>query len=332
MKRPLTTSAGATRPRPSSSSSTGSEDGGAYVRTDDGTSLFYTDRGKEEPALALCDGILCDGFIWKYLEPHFAARTRVVHLHYRGHGRSGPPGDPDNIGLDAHADDLVQVLDAADVSRAVIVGHSMGVQVALETAQLHPDRVAGLILCCGAAGRVLATFHSSGLLKTLFPSLLDAVSRRPDVARAIWTRFPADLGFQAARLMGEVHRGRMRREDLIPYLEQMVKVDFSLFTRMLAKVDQHTAEAFLPHVTVPTLILVGERDTFTPPAVGYAMADKIPGAEILVLPEGSHAALLEHPDLVNDRIEQFLRTRLGWNGGPGARPSGPLAPEGRGLG
>lgn len=306
----MRTSAGGTSPTTSSPSGTRSADGGAYVRTADGTSIFYTDRGQGRPALALCDGILCDGFIWKYLEPHFAERHRVLHMHYRGHGRSGPPGDPDAIGLDAHADDLAQVLAAAGVDGAVIAGHSMGVQVALEAFRLHRERVRGLILCCGAAGRVLATFHSSGLLKTLFPSLLDVVTKSPDFARAIWTRFPADLGFQLARLMGEVHRARMRREDLLPYLQQMVKVDFSLFTRMLARVDQHTAEAMLPSIDVPTLILVGERDTFTPPAVGYAMADKIPGAEILVLPEGSHAALLEHPDLVNERIEKFLRERL----------------------
>lgn len=303
----MTTSAGATSP---TANSPPGADGGAYVRTSDGTSIFYTDRGKGQPALALCDGILCDGFIWKYLEPHFEGQTRVLHMHYRGHGRSGPPGDPDAIGLDAHADDLAQVLAAAGVDGAVIAGHSMGVQVALEAFRLHRSRVRGLILCCGAAGRVLATFHSSGLLKTLFPSLLDVVAKSPDFARAIWTRFPADLGFQAARLMGEVHRGRMRREDLLPYLQQMVKVDFSLFTRMLAKVDQHTAEAMLPTIDVPTLILVGERDTFTPPAVGYAMADRIPGAEILVLPEGSHAALLEHADLVNERVEKFLRERF----------------------
>ena len=108
----------------------------------------------------------------------------------------------------------------------------------------------------------------------------------------------------------------------MPYLQQMVKVDFSLFTRMLAKVDQHTAEDLLPRITVPTLILVGERDTFTPPAVGYAMADRIPGAEILVLAEGSHAALLEHADETNQRVETFLRERLDWEpptGDPGSR-------------
>jgi pimeloyl-ACP methyl ester carboxylesterase len=283
---------------------------GEYCRADDGTSLYYTDRGSGEPALALCDGILCDGFIWKYVEPHFAAKNRVVHMHYRGHGRSGPPGDPDRIGLDAHADDLVCVLDRAGVDRAVILGHSMGAQVALETFRLYPERVAGLVLCCGAAGRVLATFHSNGLLKQFFPALLDGVTRRPEFARAIWSRLPADLGFQIARLMGEVHRARMRREDLVPYLQHMVKVDFSLFTRMLARVDQHSAEDLLPHVTVPTLILVGERDTFTPPAVGYKMADAIPGAEIFVLPEGSHAGLLEHPEETNRRIEDFLRRRV----------------------
>lgn len=284
----------------------------AWVRTDDGTSIYYTVRGSGAPALALCDGILCDGFIWKYLEPHFAARTTVVHFHYRGHGQSGPPGDPDRIGLDAHADDLIAALRSAGRGgeRVVLVGHSMGVQVALETYRLYPGHVAALVLCCGAAGRVLDTFHSSGLLKSLFPSLQNQVARRPDLARAIWTRVPAGLAFQVARLSGEVDRKNIRREDLLPYLQNMVKVDFSLFTRMLARVDAHTAEDLLPDISVPTLIVVGERDTFTPPAVAHKMAEVIPDAEVVVLPGGSHAALIEQPQLLNEKLERFLADRV----------------------
>ncbi|MBI2894478.1 MAG: alpha/beta hydrolase [Deltaproteobacteria bacterium] len=284
----------------------------AWVRTGDGTSIYFTVRGTGAPVLALCDGILCDGFIWKYLEPHFSARTTVVHLHYRGHGLSGPPGDPDRIGLEAHADDLISALGAAGngSDRVVVLGHSMGVQVALETYRRYPDHVAGLVLCCGAAGRVLDTFHSNGLLKSLFPSLLQQVNRRPDLARAIWTRVPADLAFQLARLSGEVNRKNIRREDLLPYLRNMVKVDFSLFTRMLARVDAHTAEDMLGSIAVPTLIVVGEKDTFTPPSVAHRMAEAIKGSEVLVLPGGSHAALIELPQMLNERIERFLDDRV----------------------
>ena len=60
----------------------------------DGTRLYVRERaGPGELTTILCDGICCDGYIWKYLWDDLAPLTRLCHWHYRGHGRSGPPRD-----------------------------------------------------------------------------------------------------------------------------------------------------------------------------------------------------------------------------------------------
>src|SRR5262245_44034035 len=110
----------------------------AYAVSRDGTPLFYESWGARDgrPALAFCDGIGCDGYVWRYLREDFAQRFSV-HSHYRGHGRTPAPADPSRVRIIDLADDLASVLDDAEVPRAVLVGHSMGVQVALETYRRH---------------------------------------------------------------------------------------------------------------------------------------------------------------------------------------------------
>ncbi len=73
----------------------------------------------------------------------------------------------------------------------------------------------------------------------------------------------------------------------------------------------HTAWDHLPHVDVPTLIIAGERDKFTPAWLSRKMAEHIPGAELMLVPLGTHTAPLEYRELVELRVERFLRDRLG---------------------
>ncbi|MGE0787979.1 MAG: alpha/beta fold hydrolase [Sandaracinaceae bacterium] len=276
-----------------------------FVSAKDGTRLFWGERG-EGPAIVLNDGIGCDGFAWKYLQPHLAADHRVVHWHYRAHGRSGLPVDVGRIDVPAHARDLLSVLDARQIDRAVLVGHSMGTQVALETYRLAPERVRGFILVCGSYGKVTATFHGSDVLKQVLPTIIDAVEKNQGLARALWGRIPAKLAFQLARFSKEVDALNIREDDFRPYMEHVSAMEPRLFLAMLRFAGEHTAEDILDRIDVPTLVIAAERDTFTPCPLAEHMAEAIPGAEIFVLRGASHAAPIEQPDAIQARIDDFL--------------------------
>lgn len=280
-----------------------------FATAGDGTRLFWGTRGEGMP-IVLNDGIGCDGFAWKYLLPHLAAEHRVIHWHYRAHGRSGLPVDPGRIDLPAHARDLISILDAHQVDRAVLIGHSMGTQVALETFRLAPERVRALVLVCGSYGKVTATFHGSDMLKQVLPAILDLVERRKGLARALWGRIPPKLAFHIARLSKEVDALSIREEDFLPYMEHVSMMDPSIFLAMLRHAGEHTAEDLLERVNVPTLVISAERDTFTPPMLAEHMANTIPDAELFVLRGASHAAPIEQPVAIQLRIDKFLRERV----------------------
>src|SRR5690606_18042411 len=157
--------------------------------------------------------------------PYLAQHYRVLHWNYRGHGRSGRPRDRARVGIRDHARDLLRVLDHAGLARAVLVGHSMGTQVCLETYREAPERAAGLVLICGSYGKITRTFHSTDALAKLLPVLLRLRESYPRLFRGLVARTPGGLAFAVARLAREIDPVRTRAEDMIPYFEHLAGMD-----------------------------------------------------------------------------------------------------------
>jgi pimeloyl-ACP methyl ester carboxylesterase len=279
----------------------------------DHTPIYYRVVGRADgPAVVFCDGIGCDGYVWKYLERELSATHRIVHFHYRGHGRTPPPRDPRNIDITDLADDLACVMDAAigDHSTAVLAGHSMGVQVALEAYRRHPKRVIGFLLLCGSYGTPLRTFKGKRTLEQVLPYVRFAVNRIPNIVANLWSRIiPTELAYTIATKF-ELNGELIRREDFFPYLQHMAKVDVRLFLNMLAAAGRHSARELLEHIEVPTLIVSGERDGFTPANLSEEMHRLIRNSELFVVADGSHTAPIERPGEVTTRIADFLRKQF----------------------
>jgi pimeloyl-ACP methyl ester carboxylesterase len=282
-----------------------------FVEATDGTRLFYEELGKGRPPVVLTDGIACDGFVWRYLAPRLAENHRVLHWHFRGHGRSGPPRDPARLSIEDLAQDLRRVCDELRVDRPVVAAHSMGVQVALEYYRQNPKDVAALVLMCGTFGRITTTFHGTDLLDRMLPGLSRGMRMFPGMARAVWGRVPAPMAFRIACVGRELDAENIQEEDFTRYWEHATLMDPEVFLPMLEHAGRHDARGFLGDVRVPTLVIAAENDTFTPMPLAEEMAGAIPEAELEVVEGASHAAPVEQPVLISDRIEDFLSSRLG---------------------
>ncbi len=270
----------------------------------DGTNIWYGTIG-EGPDVVLCDGFACDGFIWPFLIDDLIEKYRVVRWHYRGHGQSGEPRDPDRVSVEDLCDDLSGVLDALDIDSAIFMGHSMGVQVILQYYGLEPERVEALVPICGTFKRPLDTFHNHDHLNTLLPYLDRLVAWAPDKVQTFWeTVASSPLSLLASR--GEINARLVRTTDFAPYLEHVARMNVQTFVSMLSRLAEHSAEDILPTIEVPTLVVASEHDTFTPMSRSEEMVEMIPNAELLVLPGGTHIGPLELPATVNGAIEKFL--------------------------
>jgi len=254
----------------------------------------------------LCDGLVCDGYIYRYLWDDLSELLPVAHFHYRGHGRSGLPVDREQVDVPAHASDMNAVRDHLGDPDVVLVGHSLGTQVCLEAYRARPERVKALVLLCGSFGRITHTFKGSDVLSTVLPSVLTFSARHPRLLRALWARVPVRAAIKLGVLMGDIDPNKVRVEDVEPYFRHALHVDFQLFARMLREAGEHSAEDLLPRVAVPTLVVAGSKDTFTPPEVSVAMAESIPGARHWLIPGGSHILPLEERDALREVLRDFL--------------------------
>lgn len=280
----------------------------------DGTRLFVRSRmgpnGMAGVRTIFCDGILCEGFIWKYLWQQVSKITAVTHWNYRGHGRSGLPVDPERISLAAHAEDLMSVRQHEGDPPCVLVGHSMGTQVCLENYHLFPNNVRGLILICGSYGKVTSSFRGVPILDFVLPKVMELAEKRPELVRAFWSRIPPEIALKLALRAGDIDHERIHPEDMLPYLQHMTHVDFPLFLKMLRSAGDHTAEGYMSKINVPTLIIAGERDTFTPASLSSYMAETIPNSELVTIERGTHVAPIEQPEVVEGIIKDFLHRRV----------------------
>ena len=286
----------------------------------DGTQLAYGVHGDRGPWIVLVPGFGCPDNFWKYLLPPLARRFRVIVFDPRGLGLSGYPRKPgyrarnlrvEDFSIENHAQDVIAVMDAAGAGRAALIGHSMGGQVALEAYRSFRDRVSALVL-------LTAPFESP--TRTLYGRDLDAALRglsaaikllpRPAVLlwRAIFLARPAltHRGAQLARALGPLAKA----EDMASYYRHLAFLDPIVLMKMADAMRAHSAADVLPTIDVPTLIVAGDLDPFTPVSLARRMRDEIRDSELLVLEGASHGAVIEKPDDVNFAVTSFLERRL----------------------
>ncbi|MBI2375193.1 MAG: alpha/beta hydrolase [Deltaproteobacteria bacterium] len=278
----------------------------------DGTPLAFAAGGPEgSRAIVACNGLGVSTFFWDYVGRRYARDHHVVVWDYRGHGASGEPHRLQHIRMADIADDLARVMDANQIDRAVLLGHSLGCQVIFEFYRLFPDRVLGLVPILGAFGHAAETFIDPRVGRAALDIAYAIGTRAPEVINlAGRVALRSRVAWPFARLTGLVHRDMCRREDMDPYLEHLSRMNSRVFVEMARAAQDHDAGPWLGDIRCPTLVVAGERDLFTPRRLSLEMAQRIPNAELLEIPRGSHAALIEQPELINLRLEKFIHDRI----------------------
>jgi len=247
---------------------------------------------------------------WRYFTPRYTSERPVVSWEYRGHGGQPPPRDHRTASVAQFAEDAYAVWAASGVGPAVVAGLSFGVQVALELWRQHPAAVRGLVLMCGTPGHPLDRLSSAPALRRAAAAAVRAVGARSSLARPLLSTLGSPTGRKLAReiayLTGGARRGACPREVLEDLFAHVAALDPQLLAEVTASYLEHTAIDVLPTITVPTLIIAGDRDQLTPVAIAERMHREIPGSRLVVFSGHSHLVQVERPDDVHGEIDRFL--------------------------
>ena len=254
-----------------------------------GAKIYWDEVGEGEPLLLIM-GLGYPSDAWHRTRPIFAKRYRTIALDNRGVGRSDMPPGPYSIAL--MASDAAAVLDAAHADSAHVFGISMGGMIAQEFALQYPSRVRSLVLGCTAAGG-----------PTALPS-------EPEAAEMLAARVGMTAEQAARAAVPFIYDTRTPRE----LIEEDLAVRRPWFPRPEAYLAQlqgiftWESSSRLEQLHAPTLVIHGECDRLVPVGNARLLAEKIPGAKLVVLPNAGHIFTTDQADEAHRAILNFLET------------------------
>ena len=283
------------------------------IKSFDGTGIAYEVGGRGDRWLVVANGYGGSFWAWRDLFDLLEDRYRILIWDYRGFYNSGTPADLGDLRIEDNCRDLDCLLEAEGIARYVQTGWSVGVQVALEQYRRHPDAVEALLLINGSHGRVLHRSGKGRLQGMVMPHIIGPWSR---IASLAGPGALAPLRFIArtplwVKLFGLLGLVDGTPDSIHEALQAVLTLDWGVYLRMARLADEHDTEEMLPTVSVPTLVTSGERDVITPPRIGAHVASRIPGAVHFEIPGATHYAVMEHPRLLANTIDSFIKGNLG---------------------
>lgn len=259
--------------------------------TANGVETYYELHGKEgAPWLVFSHSLACNARMWDPQVAAFRDRFRILLYDTRGHGQSAAPRGA--YTLDALADDLAALLKALKIERPHYVGLSMGGMIGQTAALKYP-----------------------GLFATL--ALADTTSRYPAEALPVWEgriRTAETQGMQPL-VQPTLERWftegfRRRAADQVAAIGSAIAATpvagYVGCSHAIPKID---LTARLKEIRCPALVLCGDKDPGTPPAMAREIHDNLPGSRLVLIPDAAHLANVEQPQHFNRALEEFLTKR-----------------------
>lgn len=232
----------------------------------------------DNPVLFLLPGLLCDKDVWQ-----FQVRALAGHAQVR---------IPDYRGVDSLAA-MADMILADAPARFAVAGHSMGGRVALELVHRAPDRISHLILL--SVGAHAVTDEECEQRSSLVEEAASVGMDRYAVSWAdLMLGFRSDDDPPVRRIIESMAR-RQSLDDFIAHI-----------TAGLGRSDQ---ARYLPHIPIPVLLVVGEKDTWSPVSQHQAIQARLNKATLAVVPDAGHMVPLDQPETVSRLILDWLASQ-----------------------
>lgn len=278
--------------------------------------------GRKAPApvtVVFSHGYCLNQDSWHFQRAALRGVVRMVHWDQRSHGRSGrgvaQVEEHKPVTIDQLGQDLKAVIDAAvPEGPIVLVGHSMGGMTVMALADEYPDLIRDRVVAAalvgtssGRLGEVNFGLPVAGVnaVRWVLPGVLKALGQQAALVER-GRRVTADL------FAGIIKRYSFASKDVDPaverFAERMIEsTPIDVVAEFYPAFTEHDKTAALAQFAdMPVLVLAGVKDLVTPSEHSEAIADLLPDAELVLVPDAGHLVMLEHPEVVIDRLADLL--------------------------
>ena len=263
-----------------------------YVNIVDGR-LWYEISGDGDTLVLVHAGFV-DSRMWDDQWDAFTQRYRVIRFDQRGFGKSDPAQGP----VSRRAD-LLRLLDELEVERAILLGCSMGGEVAMDIALEHPERVSALIVASGTP----SGFEMQGEPPRYVMEMIEAaqsgdLERTSDLQIRIWVDGP----FREPEQVDSSVRQRAAEMNRIPVQHST----FFIADGQPVNPLDPPASTRLKEIRMPTLVIAGALDDPEILRAADVMASEVKGAQKAIISDSAHLQNMENPQMFNEAVLRFL--------------------------
>ncbi len=267
-----------------------------YYRNRRGEEFWYEDEGAGYPVV-LVHGWCMSSAVWKYQFDGLAPSMRLLAPDLRGHGLSG--GISGGLNFNNFAEDLADLFDALDLTKVLLVGWSMGAQIAIQSCAALSDRLAGMVLVSATPSFTASIDFPYGLASNEASGMRLKVQRNTQRALdGFYTRLFVEGELESHRYAAEIKQ----------LLSSIPSPDTAAVLDALDALARTDMRHLLAMISVPTLILNGGQDRICLPQASSYLKEHIPYAEQTVFPDSGHVPFLTQSGQFNAEITRFARS------------------------
>lgn len=257
--------------------------------------IYYETTGSGEP-LVLISGLGYPLWQWHKIVPYLSEHFQVITFDNRGAGQTDKPAGPYTSQM--LAADTAGLLDALDIEKATVMGHSMGGFIAQAMALDFPEKVSRLILCSTNFGGPRHVPVSAEAFAVLTDTTTDPLTRFTNGLKVSTAPGWADTNPDFVK---EWVEWRVANPMDVDAYQSQLAIGLALIS------EDAAFEHKLPNISVPTLILFGAHDKVVPPENAELLAKQIRGSRIAILPDAGHFFPIEAPEAASQVVIDFIK-------------------------
>jgi len=255
------------------------------------TQFAYDDIGEGEVPVIFIHGFPFDKSMWQLQMYHFKSTHRVISYDIRGFGKSFD--DSNDLSIRLFADDLIHLMDALHISKAILCGISMGGYIALNVVNRYPERITALVLC-----DTQCISDSEEVKKARYATIEQIRNDGKE-------NFTADF-------MGKIFYkdSFLNQQDKVELVKDMIRSNsqHTIIRALAAMAERVETCSTLGLIAIPTLVICGRWDEVAPVAQSELLHRQIKGSILRVIDNAGHVSNLEQPEAFNQCLAEFLQT------------------------
>ena len=283
-----------------------------FFKTPDNEQIFFvknfTKIDPNKPVLVFNYGLVCSNHHWKFQTEYFDHKGYQILIHdYRGHFQSTGAHDVKKITFPQMAKDIADLCEFLGIKKAIMLGHSMGVNVCLQLAKDFPNLVQGMVLISGTFINVKDVMFDTNLMEFIAPIAALGNEKYPEVFKKIWTSSGMNPIVRELIHASGFNRQKVSKEFIEIYLNRVGQLGADLFFQLFNEMTRQNITSSLERMKMPTLVMGGFKDNVIPNHLQRTLATLIPNSETYFFKTGSHVPQADYPEMVNERIDLFIQ-------------------------